>query len=92
MFLLIEPASRYSSLFIRSGRMITTLSLSVRFVVNNTGVPGQNETQCIAEGKCIVACNLNMTLPLSAAVKVDRNLLYGLIHAVSFYDITVHVL
>lgn len=39
VFLIISPSSRYEHLLIRSGRIVTVLSLSVQFAVNVTGKP-----------------------------------------------------
>lgn len=70
VFLLITPATKYEHLLVRSGRIVTVISLSVKFVVNVTESI-QNRTQCIEEKGCVVACNLNMTLPLSLALNLN---------------------
>ena len=36
VFLQISPATKYEHLLIRSGRIVTVISLSVKFVVNVT--------------------------------------------------------
>jgi len=55
---------------VRSGRIVTVISLSVKFVINVTETI-QDRTQCIEEKGCVVACNLNMTLPLSLALNLN---------------------
>jgi hypothetical protein len=85
---MIEPASRYEHLMIRSGRFVSVLSLSVKFVVNNTGKIA-NATECIEKKACIVACDLNMTLPLSLAMNINKKTIRAIVHSLSFHDIQV---
>ena len=42
-------------------------------------------------GDCVVACDLNMTLPVSLALKLGSKLAVGLLHHATFYDIKVIV-
>jgi hypothetical protein len=37
VILVIQPSNRFSHLYIRNGKMVAVLSLSIKFVVNNTG-------------------------------------------------------
>jgi hypothetical protein len=63
----------------------------VKFVVNVTGKTS-DVAECIEKGNCVVACNLNMTLPLSLAMSITSLKMYrALIHTLSFYDIQVVV-
>ena len=89
VFLVVSPASKFEHLMIKSGRIITVLSLSVKFAVN---VTGKNLTpeQCLQSGDCVVACDLNMTLPVSIALKLGDKLAMGLLHHAGFYDISVN--
>lgn len=67
---MVSSSDRYSHLYIRNGKFVTAVSVSIKFVVNNTGrVEPINE--CIQGGRCIVACDLNATLPFSAAVHIQ---------------------
>lgn len=75
-------------MMIRSGRIVTVLSLSVQFAVNVTGKPLPAD-QCLKSGDCVIACNLNMTLPVSLALKLGNKVAIGLLHQASFYDISV---
>ena len=72
----------------RSGRMVTAMSLSVKFVVNTTKTIHDTK-ECIDAGKCIVACDLNLTLSASLILKVEQQLVHGLIHSVSVYEVGV---
>ena len=76
---------------VRSGRIVTVVSLSVKFVINVTETI-QDRTQCIEEKGCVVACNLNMTLPLSLALNLNETFAQGMLHGVSFYDIQVSLI
>lgn len=66
---MITPSTPFEHLLIRSGRIVTVLSLSIKFVVKLTDKP-VNASECIAKGECVVACDLNMTLPLSLSLKI----------------------
>jgi hypothetical protein len=48
---MITPAGKYEHLLIRSGRLATVLSLSVKFAVNITGKPLSPE-DCLKSGDC----------------------------------------
>lgn len=85
---MIEPSTKYEHLFVRAGRVFTVMSLSVKFVVNVTGSTS-NVTDCIEKSDCVIACDLNMTLPLSASVKLNKTDIKGLLQSVSLYDIQV---
>jgi hypothetical protein len=89
VFLVVSPSTKYEHLLLRSGRLVTVLSLSVKFGVNLTGKPLPAD-QCLASKDCLIACDLNMTLPLSASLKAGSKLAYGLLHSANFYDISVH--
>ena len=67
--LLITTSDRYSHLYIRNGKMVTAISLSIKFVVNNTGKV-EPIHDCIKGGRCIIACDLNATLPFSAVIHI----------------------
>lgn len=67
------------------------LSLSIKFVVNVTETI-QDRKQCIEEQGCVVACDLNMTLPLSMSLNLNISHALGLLHSVSFYDAQVLLL
>lgn len=69
VFLMIKPSTPFEHLLIRSGRIVTVMSLSIKFVVKLTDKP-LNETECIGNGECVIACDLNMTLPLSLALRI----------------------
>lgn len=43
---MIEPSSKFEHLMIRSGRIVTVLSLSIKFVVNVNGNSSEG-SQCI---------------------------------------------
>jgi hypothetical protein len=88
VFLIISPSTKYEHLLIRSGRIVTVLSLSVKFAVNVTGKPLPAD-ECLKTGDCVIACDLNMTLPVSVAAKLGSKLALGLLHHASFYDISV---
>jgi len=66
---MIEPSTTYEHLLIRSGRLISVLSLSIKFVVNVTGEI-VDPVECIKEKGCAIACDLNMTMPLSVALNL----------------------
>ena len=66
------------------------MSLSIKFMVNNTGKTS-DVNECIAAGDCIEACDLNMTMPLSIAFKIEKdNTLIGLLHTLTFHSIDVY--
>lgn len=88
---MIEPSTKFEHLLIRSGRLVTVLSLSVKFAVNVTGKPLSAE-DCLKSGDCVVACDLNMTLPVSVALKLGSKLAFGLLHHAAFYDISVKLI
>lgn len=75
-------------MLIRSGRIVTVISLSVKFAVNVTEKFLTPE-ECLKTGDCVVACDLNMTLPVSLALKLGSKLAMGLLHNAAFYDIKV---
>lgn len=85
---MIGPASKYEHLLVRSGRLVTVVSLSVKFAVNVTEKPLAPE-KCLQSGDCVVACDLNMTLPLSVSLRTGSRLALGLLHHAAFYDISV---
>lgn len=89
--LLVTPSSQFSSVIIRSGRMPMAISMSIKFVVNNTDKSG-NVTDCLMRGDCIQACDLNFTIALSVAINVQANLLQGLIQSLNIYSIDVPML
>ena len=72
----------------RSGRMVTALSLSAKFVVNLTSTAMETD-ECIKTGKCVVACDLNLTLTASLILKVKQQIIHGLIHGLSIYEVGV---
>jgi len=41
--------------------------------------------ECIASGDCVVATDLNMTLPLSLAMRLNEQNIVGLLHSVSLH-------
>jgi hypothetical protein len=84
---MVAPSTKYEHLLVRSGRLVTVFSLSVKFGVRLKG--NLPEDQCLALGDCIIACDLNMTLPVSVTVKAGSRLAFGLLHHASFYDISV---
>lgn len=90
VFLVVSPSTKYEHLLIRSGRIVTVLSLSIKFAVNVTGAPLPMD-QCLASGDCVIACDLNMTIPVSVALKLGSKLAFGLLHNAGFYDISVLV-
>jgi hypothetical protein len=75
-------------LLIRSGRIVTVLSLSVKFGVKLTDKVMPIDA-CLASGDCVIACDLNMTLPVSVSLKVGSKVALGLLHNAAFYDISV---
>jgi hypothetical protein len=90
VILLIETSNRFSHLYVRNGKIVAALSLSIQFVVNNTG-QGDPVKECIALKRCVVACNLNATLPLSVALNIQDNFLRGLLHTISIEELTVNL-
>ena len=72
----------------RSGRMVSALSLSVKFVVNLTNSAIETD-ECIKTAKCVVACDLNLTLSASLILKIKQRIVHGLIHTLSIYEIGV---
>ena len=84
MFLVVTPSTRFEHLVVRSGRIVTVLSLSVKFVVDLEG-NSTNKTQCIEDQDCVVACDLNMTIPLSLALKASLTTITAMLHSASFY-------
>jgi len=88
---MIEPSTKFEHLLIRSGRLVSIISLSVKFVVNIAGKTN-DATECLLKNECVVACNLNITLPLSLSLSITALKLYrALIHTASFYDISVSI-
>jgi len=91
--LVITPATKFEHLLVHSGRIITVLSLSIQFVVNVTGDASTTDVKkCLKAQACVVATDLNMTLPLSLALKVNSTTVLGLLHSASFYDVSVFIL
>lgn len=88
VFLMIVPSTKFEHLLIRSGRIVTVFSLSVKFVVNVTGSIS-NATECIEKKQCEIACDLNITLPLSMALKLNKTDIVGLLHSASLYGVEV---
>lgn len=61
----------------------------MQFVVNVTG-RGDSVDECVGKGDCVVACDLNVTLPLSAALYGSGGLyLNGLVNYVGVEEIEV---
>lgn len=91
VFLMIKPSTPFEHLLVRSGRIVTAISLSVTFVVITQGNihDVKNVTQCFNTKQCVSACNFNMTLPLSLPLKMDLNTIQGLLHSANFYDISI---
>lgn len=59
-------------------------------MVNVTGDASTTDVhKCLAAGACVTATDLNMTLPLSLALKVNSTTVQGLLHSASFYDVSV---
>jgi hypothetical protein len=85
----VSPSTKYEHLLVRSGRLVTVLSLSVKFVVkfNKKFLP---LNLCLASKECVIACDLNMTLPLSVSFKTGSKMAFGLLHSANFYDISVN--
>ena len=75
---------------VRSGRLVSVVSLSVKFVVNVTGNI-DNGTECIQKGFCEVACDLNITLPISLSLKVNKTSVVGLVHNLNLAEIEVKI-
>jgi hypothetical protein len=74
---------------IRSGRFITALSVSVDFIVNNTGSTA-DVNECLKNRDCIIATELNITLGVSASVRSGQiNTWSGLLQSIYVYDIQV---
>jgi hypothetical protein len=88
VILLISPSTPFEHLLIRSGRLVTVLSLSIKFVVKLTDMQVKT-TDCIASGDCVVATDLNMTLPLSLAMQLNEENVMGLLHSVSIHEVSV---
>jgi heterodisulfide reductase subunit A-like polyferredoxin len=86
--LLITPSTPYEHLLIRSGRIVSVLSFSVKFVVKLTKKP-MSTTECLAAGDCVVACDLNITLPLSLALNINSEKVVGLLQSLSIYSVDV---
>lgn len=71
---------------------MTVLSLSIKFVVNVTGDSSTTDVnKCLEKQACVVATDLNMTLPLSATLKLNSTSVQGLLHSAAFYDVRVHI-
>ena len=84
VILLIEPSSKFSHLYIRGGKIVAAVSLSIQFVVNVTGKAEDDAKNCLKSGDCVVACNLNATLPLSAALHINSgSVAHGLLHSIT---------
>ena len=71
--------------------MVAALSLSVKFVVNVTQDTSDKDVyECLANGNCVVGCDLNMTIPLSAALGIHNGpLLKGLINSITVSSIQI---
>ena len=80
--MLITPSTPFEHLLIRSGRIVTVLSLSIKFVVKLTDRK-VNTSECISSGDCVVATDLNMTLPLFLAMRLNEQNVVGLLHSVN---------
>lgn len=66
-------------------------SVSADFIINDTGRV-QNLSKCIEQRECFVAVSLNMTLGISASVRLQKvNYLTGLIQALYIHDIKVNL-
>jgi hypothetical protein len=88
--LLIETASKFSHLYIRDGRILSALSVSIKFVVNETGSELQPVQECINQGKCVVAADLNATIPFSIAINIGaENTLTGLVQTMGIDQLEV---
>jgi hypothetical protein len=88
--LVVTPATKFEHLLVHSGRIVTVLSLSIKFVVNVTGDASTSDVnKCIEAKACVVGTDLNMTLPLSLALKVNSTTVLGMLHSASFYDVSV---
>ena len=86
----VNTSSEFSELLIRSGRIITALSISVDFIVNNTGTTADLNV-CLKNGDCILATELNITLGASASVRSGQiNIWSGLIQSIYVYEIQVY--
>ena len=64
------------------------MSLSVKFVVNVTGTT-PNVTDCLVRKDCVTACDLNITLPLSLSLQMNKTDLLGFIQSVALHQIEV---
>ena len=63
---------------------MAAISLSIQFVVNVTGKAGDDAKNCLANRDCVVACNLNATLPLAAALHINSgSVVHGLLHSIT---------
>lgn len=89
--MLVEPSNTFSSLFVRNGKISAVLSVSIKFVVYLTGDSSTYEVHdCIKSKDCVVGCNLNITIPFSAALYIESGaLLKGLIHNVGIEKLEV---
>lgn len=86
--MLVEPSSKFSHLYIRNGRIVAALSLSVKFVVNVTASVNQTAVECLETGDCVIATDLNITLPLAIAAHIDSgSIMHGLVHSISIEKI-----
>lgn len=88
---MVEPSNIFSDLAARNGKIIGLISLSAKFVVNVTGdIDTSDVKECLNQEKCVVGCNLNITLPLSAAIYIEAgSILKGLIHSVGIEELGV---
>lgn len=90
VILLIEPSSKFSHLYIRAGKIVAAVSLSIKFVVNVTGRAEDDAKTCLLNGDCTIACDLNATLPIAAALHVDKgSVLHGLLHSITIEQLYV---
>ena len=85
----IDTSSEYSEVFIRSGRILSGFSITAEFIVNDTDRI-RDVDECLRRGECISAVTLNITLGLSASVRVQKfTYLTGLIQALYIHEIQV---
>ena len=91
MILMVQPSNKFSDLAARNGKIIGLISLSAKFVVNVTGdVDTSDVKECLNQQKCVIGCNLNLTLPVSAAAYIESgSILKGLIHSVGIEEVGV---
>jgi hypothetical protein len=85
---MVTPSTSYEHLLVHSGRIVTVINLSIKFVVNVTENVS-NIDECLRQHACEVATDLNMTLPLSLSLKMNLKTIVGMLHSASFYKVGV---